>query len=203
MGEIMAAMVAPAAVAGGGAIGSCCCALAVALAIPAVCWYFEYQALKPFALSPIFAMHTHVDADKLPGQCLEEWHLLHFTLVAQVFMLFIGLVLQIMMFLGVFCFFGCRPDAFVVGMSGTYAVQALTCVISSVMAIALYYVAIKGFIIVVFRYNEEDIVHCEQVHNTAWWIFVFLLGIISACCCCYCCLLCGTKTDAREGQQDD
>merc|ERR550525_1194375 len=42
-----------------------------------------------------------------------------------------------------------------------------------ILACVVMVMTYQGFVLVVFKWNMDDVDTCEELHNTAWWIFVF------------------------------
>jgi len=141
------------------------------LLVACIMWAFISRALQPAARGPLLAIHTPVNETLLPGNCYHEWHTMHFTMNATILMAALYTLLGATM-----C---CAGEA----------VQALLVPIVKIVQLGfgccIMFMTLRGIYITAFDYNEVDAMHCERVHNTAWWFYTGMLIInIGVCCCC-------------------
>merc|ERR1712183_455684 len=133
-------------------------------------WFFEYNALKEYTKpgGAIIAMKADPMDDLMPN-CMKEYNLLHFTLIATMAVSGLALLVSLLAVL--------KPCG---GL-----LVAVVSLLEFAILIFVLYIAISGMLLVGLHWEMEDIMHCQKLHNTAWWIYlgISLWTVPLACCC--------------------
>lgn len=136
-----------------------------------VIWYFEYRVLVRYTEpgTSVFSVFTGPPSPvpTLYGNCLKEYDYLTFTFVATIIYFFTDVVLQILAMT--------KPCGGIL--------VAIVGLVEAAISLFVAYISIEGIYTTGFAYKSEDIARCEDLHNTAWWIYIglALIGLPLAC----------------------